>query len=147
VLVETRDEPAFAAIGALVAGMPRVCAAWVFGSVGRGDATEQSDLDVAVLLEGQSSGQDEETLRGVSGQLERFSPSGRVDVIVLGRQGSVFRHRVLREGRLVVDRDPEARRAFETRTIIDYLDWKPTHDIAMASALDGLRDRFAKGMR
>jgi hypothetical protein len=50
-------------------------------------------------------------------------------------------------GRVVVDRDPTARQAFETQTIIEYLDWKPTHDIAMEATLDGLRRRFAHGER
>jgi hypothetical protein len=143
--VGIRDENALGSIGALVAGCPRVCAAWVFGSVARGEATAASDLDLAVLLDGASTAVDDEALRGLGVALERFSPSGRVDIVVLGPQGPVFRHRVLREGRLVLDRDPDARRAFETQTIIDYLDWKPTHDIAMASALEGLRDRFSKG--
>jgi uncharacterized protein len=140
-----RDEQALIGIGALLAGCPRVLAAWVFGSVARGEATAASDLDIAVLLDRAACAEDDEALRALGVALERFSPSGRVDIVVLGRQGPVFRHRVLREGRLVLDRDPDARRAFETQAIIDYLDWKPTHDIAMASALEGLRDRFAKG--
>ena len=86
-------------------------------------------------------------LYDLAGELERFAPSQRVDVIILGPQGPVFRHRVLREGILVLDRDPEARIAFETRTVIEYLDWKPTHDIAMRSTLLGLKDRFAKETR
>lgn len=77
-------------------------------------------------------------------RLEPFSPSGRVDIVVLGQQGPVFRHRVLREGVLVVDANPTARHAFEGRTIAESLDWKPTHEIAMASALQGLRRRFSR---
>lgn len=121
----------------------RIAAAWVFGSVARGDAREDSDLDVAVLLAGAEQPGDVEDLYRLASALERFAPSRRVDVIVLGKQGPVFRHRVLREGVLVHDADPEARFAFEERTIREYLDWKPTHDIAMRSTLAGLRDRFA----
>ena len=135
------------AIGAVLARCPPVSAAWVFGSVGRGDATATSDLDVAVLLSRAPTEEDQVALRMLSVELERFSPSGRVDIVVLGRQGPVFRHRVLREGKLVLDRDVAARHEFETRAIIDYLDWKPTHDIAMAATFAGLRDRFAKGTR
>jgi predicted nucleotidyltransferase len=135
----------FDAIGARVAACARIDTAWVFGSVARGDATEASDLDLAVLVHDETG--DDTDLRALAADLEAFSPSGRVDVVVLGSQGSVFRHRVLREGRVVVDRDPTARQAFETQTIIDYLDWKPTHDIAMEATLDGLRRRFAHGER
>lgn len=131
-------------IAALIARDERIAAAWVFGSVARGDASSASDLDVAVLLRERPTKADEDSLRALAVDLEAFSPSGRVDIVVLGRQGPVFRHRILREGVLVVDADPARRFDFEGRTIAEYLDWKPTHDIAMASALEGLRRRFAR---
>ena len=83
----------------------------------------------------------------LAAELERFSPSRRVDVVVLGPQGPVLRHRILTEGRLVKDADPEARMEFEERTVREYLDWKPTHDIAMRATFAGLRDRFGVGGR
>lgn len=131
-------------IGALIARDHRIAAAWVFGSVARGDATRASDLDVAVLLRESPPRADDASLRALSLDLEAFSPSGRVDMVLLGAQGPVFRHRVLREGVLVVDADPARRQDFEGRTIAEYLDWKPTHEIAMASSLQGLRRRFAR---
>jgi predicted nucleotidyltransferase len=121
-----------------------IVAAWVFGSVARSDATADSDLDIAVLLRGPATDDVRRQLRTLSVELERFSPSARVDIVILGPQGSVFRHRVLREGHLVLDRDPSVRHAFEGRTIAEYLDWRPTHDIAMASTLEGLRRRFSE---
>jgi predicted nucleotidyltransferase len=135
--------PALDDIPAVLAEAPRVAAAWVFGSVARGDARPDSDLDLAVLLDGAEREGDAQALFALSAELERFSPSGRVDVLVLGPQGSVLRHRVLAEGRLVKDADPQARMEFEERTTREYLDWKPTHDIAMHSTFAGLRDRFA----
>ncbi len=130
-------------IGRAIATYPRIASAWVFGSVARGDAGPQSDLDIAVLLRGSLDSADTRALYTLSAELERFSPSGRVDIVVLGPQGVVFRHRVLSEGVLVLDADPELRLDFEERTIREYLDWKPTHDIAMRSTFAGLRDRFA----
>ena len=122
---------------------PRIAAAWIFGSVARGDAGPRSDLDVAVLLRGAEEHGDVMSLYSLSADLERHAPSRRVDLVVLGPQGPVFRHRVLSEGLLVYDADPETRFGFEDRTIREYLDWKPTHDIAMRSTFAGLRDRFA----
>lgn len=126
----------------MLARSPRIAAAWVFGSVARGDARADSDLDVAVLLRGSEEQDDVRALYALAGELERHAPSGRVDLVVLGPQGSVFRHRVLSEGVLVHDADREARLDFEERTIREYLDWKPTHDIAMRSTFQGLRDRL-----
>ncbi|HEY8432016.1 MAG TPA: nucleotidyltransferase domain-containing protein [Sandaracinaceae bacterium] len=131
-------------IGRTIRRHPRVAAAWVFGSVARGDARPDSDLDIAVLLSGGQGPGDARALYALAAELERFSPSGRVDLVVLGPQGPVFRHRVLAEGVLVHDGDPEERHEFEERTFREYLDWKPTHDIAMRSTFTGLRERFAR---
>ncbi len=134
------------AVGAEVAKHPEIAAAWIFGSVARNEARNDSDLDLAVLLrEGVTS--EKGYLYELAADLERFAPSGRVDVVVLGEQGPVFRHRVLREGKLVHDADSERRVDFEGRTISEYLDWKPTHDIAMEVVFSGLRERFARGSR
>jgi len=132
-------------IAEALAAHPRIAAAWIFGSVARDEADPYSDLDVAVLLKGPAGRDDAMSLYDLSAELERHSPNGRVDIVVLGPQGPVFRHRVLSEGVLVHDADPEARHDFEGRTIVEYLDWKPTHDIAMRSTFEGLRRRFAAG--
>ncbi len=136
-----------AAIAAAVARHEAIAAAWLFGSLARGDATQTSDLDLAVLLARPRDSATGDDLAELSLALERWSPSRRVDIVVLGGQGPVFRHRVLSEGVLLVDRDPTLRRRFEARTTIDYLDWKPTHDIAMASTMAGLRRRFSGASR
>lgn len=132
----------FDAIGETIAGYPFVVAAWVFGSVARDDAADDSDLDVALLLHEDATPSDERSLHTLAQALEAYSPSGRVDVVVLGGQGPVFRHRVLAEGVLVHDGDHDARIDYEGRTISEYLDWQPTHAIAMRSTLAGIRQRL-----
>jgi predicted nucleotidyltransferase len=137
----------FAGVGAEAAKHPRIVAAWVFGSVARGDTTGASDLDVAVLLRAERDDRQRDDLEELAAALERYSPTGQVDVLVLGEQGPVLRHRILKEGRLVHDASPTERIDFEGRTIAEYLDWKPTHEIAMQATFRGLRDRFARGGR
>ena len=135
------------AIGAKCAAQPRIAAAWLFGSVAREEEREDSDLDVAVLLRPGAASDAEPGLRELATQLEPYSPSGRVDILVLGEQGAVLRHRILVEGRLVHEADRDLRVDFEGRTISQYLDWKPTHEIAMQAVFAGLRDRFGAGPR
>jgi hypothetical protein len=76
-----------------------------------------------VLLRRAEEPADTARLLALSARLERFSPSARVDILVLGAQGAILRHRILKEGLLVKDTDPQARMQFEERTIRDYLDW------------------------
>ena len=121
---------------------PAIAAAWVFGSVARGDARPDSDLDVAVLLRVPPTTDVMLALYDFAAELEHLAPNGRVDVVVLGEQGPVFRHRVFSEGTLAYDAAPALRVNFEARTTVEYLDWKPTHDIAMRNVMAGLRRRF-----
>jgi predicted nucleotidyltransferase len=146
VAVSTVEELA-RAVSAEVAKRQQIAAAWIFGSAARGEADADSDLDLAVLLRPEATTEALDWLYDLAASLEPVSPSGHVDIVLLGRQGSVFRHRILSEGVLVHDADPDARIAFEGRTICEYLDWKPTHDIAMRVTFAGLRDRFARGVR
>lgn len=139
------DESLVNGIRHAIAGCSVVDAAYLFGSVARGEATPSSDLDVAVLLHPGVGEGARAALADLSLRLEPFSPSGAVDLLILGAQGPILRHAILREGILVGDADPEARVDFEGRTIVEYLDWKPTHDLAMEGVFDGLKARFAKG--
>jgi predicted nucleotidyltransferase len=129
-------------IADVVARCPEVAAAWVFGSVARGEAHADSDLDMALLLRPSTSAHGAPDLDTLVLELEPCSPSGRVDLLILGSQGPVITHRILREGILVRDAAPELRIDFEGNAVAAYLDWKPTHEIAMRTSLSGLAKRF-----
>jgi predicted nucleotidyltransferase len=102
-------------------------AVYLFGSVARGDAHRDSDVDLAVLLR-------EDPPRTLDGlgldladglQAELGVP---VLVVVLNTAPCDLIHRVLRDGRLLVDRDPSARIRFEVRARNEYFDLKPVLD-------------------
>lgn len=104
-----------------------IAAAYLFGSVARGTATATSDADVGVLF----SADPPATLAGLhldlEAELER-AVGVPVQLVVLNRAPADLVHRVLREGILVLDRDPSRRIRFEVRARNAYFDFKPYAD-------------------
>ena len=100
-------------------GEPRVRFAYLFGSRARGTPGPLSDYDIAVGL---TDGTDAFDFRmRLLERLNRLLKTDRVDLVILDEAPPLLRHRVIRDGR-VLKEDRPARVAFETQTIIDYLD-------------------------
>lgn len=101
-----------------------VLAAYLFGSHARGTAREQSDVDVALLLTRAPAPTlmaqpfaIEDELRGLLGRT--------VQVVILNTAPPDLVHRILRDGALLIDRDPAARIRFEVRARNAYFDLRP----------------------
>src|SRR3970282_388461 len=106
---------------------PAAIAVYLFGSTARGDAGPASDVDVAVLFDEPPPA----TLMGpglsLAGRLEQ--QLGRpVDLIILNAASADLVHRVLRDGDLLVDRDPSRRIRFEVARRNEYFDLQPIRD-------------------
>ncbi len=101
-----------------------VVAAWVFGSVGRDEMRENSDVDVAVLFsrppEGKLGAQPAQIEAALVSALRR-----EVQVVDLHRAPPDLVHRVLRDGVLVFESDRSARIAFEVQARKNYFDLLP----------------------
>jgi predicted nucleotidyltransferase len=101
-----------------------IAAAYLFGSVARGTAGEDSDVDVAVLYAADPPSTLEARPFRLEAELERGL--GRVVQVVLLNDAPVdLVHRVLRDGRLVLERDRSARIRFEVRARAAYFDLLP----------------------
>ena len=108
----------------LLERQPAIACAYLFGSVARGAASSTSDIDLAVLLEQPTA----DTLRGPLARLrlDLEDALGRpVDLVALETAPPDLIHRVLRDGVLLVDRNPNRRIAFEVRARNDYFDLLP----------------------
>lgn len=108
-----------------LAGTPaRVVAAYLFGSHARGEATGASDVDVAVLLCEPYLATLESGGFDLANALE--NAVGRpVDLVILNGAPVDLVARVLRDGRLLLDRDRSARIHFEVRSRNEYFDLLP----------------------
>lgn len=99
-------------------------AVYLFGSVARGEATLESDVDVGILFAEDPPATLSAPQFAIEAALERRLGSP-VQVVALNRASADLVHRVLRDGRLVLDRDRAARIRFEVRRRNEYFDLAP----------------------
>jgi predicted nucleotidyltransferase len=99
-------------------------AVYLFGSRARGDGDEHSDVDVAVLLREAPPATLAGLLCGRRDQLQE-ALGIPVDLIVLNRAELDLIHQILRDGVLVLDRDPSRRIRFEVQARNAYWDLEP----------------------
>jgi len=121
-------------------------AVYLFGSVARGEARPDSDVDLGVLYAAEPPATLAAPQFVLEGELERLL-AGRVQVVSLNRAAADLVHRVLRDGRLVLDRDRSARIRFEVRSRNMYFDMAPIramyrrYPVTARSAVDRVADR------
>lgn len=120
---------------------PEVAAAYVFGSIARGTARPDSDLDVGLVFMSQNDDARTrfELIAQLADEIARRVGHERIDLVVLEPQGPIFCHRVLCDGRLIYEGDRNRRIDFESDTIVRALDFRPTWEIATRGKVAGLR--------
>lgn len=112
-------------------------AAWVFGSVGRGTAGPESDLDVAVL--GERALMADEKMRLIGGLARRCLRP--VDLIDLQATQSPVVGQVIRYGKRLFCDDETLCAEFMKRWVFDRADWIPYRERALKSRRDAWINR------
>ncbi len=122
--------------------VPGVAAAALIGSQARGTAGALSDVDVAVwLAPGLDSTDRDELALQLSQAACAALGTDEIDLIVLNDSSPLMRHRAMRDGLRLVERDSVARIRLEARGLLDYLDTAPLR--AMLAA--GVDRRLSEG--
>jgi predicted nucleotidyltransferase len=125
---------------AVLAEVPEVRLAVLFGSAARGQAAPGSDLDVLLALE-----PDTDALRRqVSGALVR-AVHRDVDVVHAADAKPLLRFEIARDGIMLAARDPSAWTDFKARAMLDWWDWAPYARRIHAAAVRRLREQVGHG--
>lgn len=105
--------------------------AYLFGSHAKGEATELSDVDLAVSFD---VGVDVRKAQGeLLDALVLELKTDRIDLVLLEEIPPPLAFRIIRDGERLVARDLREDVSFRTRTIMRYLDFKPLRDAAFRS--------------
>ena len=119
-----------------------VVAAMLIGSQARGNPGPLSDVDIAVWHDPDLASRGRFDLQlELSGQATRALETDEVDVVLLNNAPPLMRHRAIRDGKRLVERDHDERVRLETRAIIEYLDTAPLR----AELGRGVRRRMEEG--
>jgi predicted nucleotidyltransferase len=111
-----------------------VSALYLFGSAARGRQNAGSDIDVAVLV-------DEKKLQDKTFDILRqdyYAASPRlslcsVDIVILNTAPPHLKHRVLKTGLLLFEKNRKLRVKFAANAILEYFDYRPIEDICLSA--------------
>lgn len=106
----------------------KVLFCYLFGSLAYENFTSKSDIDLAVYLDKKKCKDFFEKRLELISQLSK-SLKKDVDIVVLNTASPFLKYVILKEGKLVFERDKEGRIDFELRAINEYFDFKPILDL------------------
>lgn len=108
-----------------------VNAAYLSGSLSnRASFGQLSDVDIAILLMEQiKSDQFLDYQLYFLSELAKRLDSNNIDVVILNQSSLLLKLQVIRYGQILFSRDEKSRISFETRAVMDYLDFKKFDEI------------------
>ncbi len=117
-----------------------VIVAYLFGSVARDQDTYLSDLDIAVLLEpGLGDEEQMERQLQLTADLEAFTYY-EVQVTLLNGTTPFLAYQVVREGKLLYERDANERVNFEVQAMKKYFDFQGRLDFYTQTVMDDIQE-------
>jgi hypothetical protein len=101
--------------------LPDVQFAYLFGGLAKGDATPLSDLDLAIYLNPEADTSDHKL--ELLGNLIDILQTDEIDLVILNRAPLPLRMQILKNKKILVDKVPFKRHAYESLTMREYFDF------------------------
>jgi hypothetical protein len=121
---------------------PGVVSARLFGSHATGKAGPLSDVDIAVWLDPRLEPGAQHSLQvRLMNAASTALQTDEIEIVVLNETSPLLRHRALRDGVPLIERDPRMRVRLEADALLEYLDTAPLR----AAIAAGVRRRIANG--
>ena len=132
-----RPRRSFSLLVQAVKNDPEIVALYCFGSYVDGRVGPLSDVDLAVLLDqNMPPGRYFNKRLRLHALIARIIKTDEVDLVILNSAPLLLVHRVLGGGRLLYERDPVKRIAFEVKAIREYLDFVPVLERCQEATLN-----------
>ena len=100
---------------------PKTIFAYLFGSLAKGTPSPLSDVDFAVYLADNLYSKDDKL--NILGNLMNILQTDEIDLVILNTAGLPLVINVLKNKRIIVDKDPFARHIFESLSFRKYFDF------------------------
>ena len=100
---------------------PKILFAYLFGSLARGIPLPLSDVDIAVYLADNLYVKEDKL--DILGKLMDILRTDEIDLVVLNTAGLPLMMNILKNKKIIVDKDPFARHIFESLTMRKYFDF------------------------
>ena len=92
---------------------------YIFGSYAKGTNRKDSDIDIAVLINGEI---DPYTQLNILGTLVDIFRTENIDLVILNNANEVLKFQVIKYGKVVYEESQLSRVLFETRAASEYMD-------------------------
>jgi len=100
--------------------------AYLFGSATRGGFNEESDLDIAVYFDNRMKPEEQFQNRLRLMEYLQNRTGRKVEVVNFAEITSIFfKFVIIKEGKVILERDHSSRVDFELKTMNDYYDFQP----------------------
>ncbi|MDN5332067.1 MAG: uncharacterized protein PWP45_1292 [Tepidanaerobacteraceae bacterium] len=104
---------------------PEIVAAYIYGSFATGKTTDLSDIDIAVLLRDKGS---LELQLELIGDIAEALKTDDFDLVILNDCPPYMQYEVVSSGKIIYEKDREARCEFQVRALQRYFDVKHIYD-------------------